>query len=124
MKTKVQTVLVQFGMDFGGGPSRGRRQAESLEFRFHRFHRDNPHVYRRLVELAREAQAKGHARYSIDGLFHVLRWEQPITTDTSEVFRLNNDYRSLYARLIMKQEPDLASFFETRELKAVQKVAA
>jgi hypothetical protein len=29
-------------------------------------------------------------------------------------FKLNNDYRAPYARLIMRREPDLDGLFETR----------
>jgi hypothetical protein len=49
----------------------------------------------------------------------VLRWEwQGATTDPNAEWKLNNNYRSRFARLIMDNEPDLAGVFETRELKA------
>ena len=33
-------------------------------------------------------------------------------------FKLNNDFTSRYARLIMQQEPDLEDFFEVRVLRS------
>lgn len=34
-----------------------------------------------------------------------------------EPFKLNNDFRSRYTRLLMQQEPELQGFFETRTLR-------
>jgi hypothetical protein len=49
----------------------------------------------------------------------VLRWEwQGATSDPTAAYRLNNNYRSRYVRLIEANEPDLADVFEKRELKA------
>ena len=51
-------------------------------------------------------------------LFEVLRWEWIIRglPDTAEEFKLNNNYTSRYARLIMESEPGLEGVFETRRL--------
>lgn len=81
--------------------------------RFARFHAANPHVYDRLVELAREWKRRRGERVGIGMLFEVLRWEVAMQTSGDE-FRLNNDFRSYYARLIMQREGDLAGIFETR----------
>lgn len=86
-----------------------------LERAFVDFHANNPHVYERLVKLARDLVARGHRKLGIGMLYEVVRWMQYMeTTDTD--FKLNNNHRSRYARLIMSQEPDLAEVFETREL--------
>lgn len=85
--------------------------------RFWEFHRANPWVYDALVKLTRDWLALGHERIGIGMLFEVLRWERGQTTVGDE-FKLNNTYRSRYVRLIIRREPDLASAFETRELKA------
>lgn len=80
---------------------------------FEKFHADNPHVYERLRSLALELVEKGHDHYSIKGLFEVLRWEYALTTRGSN-FKLNNNYTALYARMLMDNEPILASFFRVR----------
>lgn len=89
---------------------------ESLDDRFWAFHQANPHVYRALVALARQLKQAGRRRFGIKALFERLRFEAALQTWGDE-FRLNNNYHSRYARLIMRQEPDLAGFFETRELQ-------
>lgn len=89
----------------------------TIEQAFWRFHAENPDVYRELVVLARRAVAAGQTKLGIGMLFEVLRWERSLRTGGDE-FRLNNNYRSYYARLIMLREPDLAGIFETRKLHA------
>jgi hypothetical protein len=88
----------------------------SLAEKFRRFHETHPHVYEALVELAREWQARTGTRCSIAALFERARWE--LALNTTETPRLNNSYRSFYARLIMAQEPDLAGVFEVRRSAA------
>lgn len=91
---------------------------ETIGDRFTRFHADNPKVYEALVRLARIAKSKGHKTVGMKMLFEVVRWEVYLET-TDPNFKLNNVFTSRYARLIMKQEKDLADFFETRELKSL-----
>lgn len=89
----------------------------SIEEAFWTFHNANPDVYRRLVKLARDLVARGHRTIGIGMLFEVLRWHHAMTTvDTESSFKLNNNYRALYARLIMVREADLDGKFNTRRL--------
>lgn len=37
-----------------------------------------------------------------------------LTERFGDEYKLNNDYRAFYARLLMANEPELAGFFETR----------
>lgn len=91
----------------------------SIEQRFEAFHDANPWVYDELVRMAREAHRAGRERIGIAMLFEVLRWRWTLhTTDPSSKFKLNNSYRSRYARRIMGVEHDLAEIFDTRELKS------
>lgn len=85
--------------------------------RFEAFHQANPWVYRWLVNEARRLHQAGHTRIGIGMLFEVLRWDWMRQTVAGD-FKLNNNYRSRYARLIMEQERDLAGVFETRMLRA------
>lgn len=88
----------------------------SLDAKFWRFHKGHPEVYRQLVGMSREAVGAGRDRLAIGMLFEVIRWHRVIEPDSTEEFKLNNNYRSRYARLIMEQEPDLDGVFATREL--------
>lgn len=90
---------------------------ETIEQRFQRFHRRNPHVYDLLRKMAL-ALYKNNQRMGMKGLFEVLRWNYMFTTSDPD-FKLNNNYTSLYARLLMEQEPALRGFFETRRRRAI-----
>lgn len=99
-----------------------REEAEagpvSIDRRFQAFHAGNPGVYEALVRLAREARAQGLERVGIGLLWEVLRWELLHKRVEADGYKLNNIYRSRYARLIMANEPDLAGVFEVRELRS------
>lgn len=84
-----------------------------LESAFTTFHEANPHVYHLIVRFAREKKRAGFKHYGIAGVFERVRWEMPITTE-GDAFKLNNNYRAFYARLVMAECPDLAGFFHTR----------
>lgn len=84
--------------------------------RFLKFHEENPHVYQQLARLARQWKAAGHRKIGIATLFEVLRWETGLVTRDDEGYKLNNSYRSRYARMLMMNEPDLVDFFEIRSL--------
>lgn len=88
---------------------------ETLEERFRRFHALNPHVYRSLRHLAYEERGAGITRGSINRLYEVLRHRQALET-RGDPWKLNNSYRSFYARLLMQSEPNLSGWFETRRL--------
>lgn len=90
---------------------------ESIQTRFERFHAENPGVYCYLVVFARQLLAKGHRKASISLLVERVRWQVAMTT-TDPDWKINNSFRSRYARKIMDENPDLAGFFETRSLIA------
>jgi hypothetical protein len=78
------------------------------------FHSTNPHVYERLVEYARQVQRAGYTSYGIGALWERLRWYFDIeTADPNSAFKLNNNYRAYYARLLML-EPGLSGLFHLR----------
>jgi hypothetical protein len=90
---------------------------DSIQRRFNKFHFSNPHVYRALVALARKAKASGIKTYGIAGLYEKLRWDMNVeTVGVTEQFKLSDNFKSRYARLIMSQERDLAGFFTTKKL--------
>lgn len=94
------------------------RFAESIQQKFERFHRTNPHVYEELRRMAFDLKAKGHAKIGIGMLFEVLRWNHYINTTDTSGFKLCNNYRSRYARMIMDREPTLRGIFSTKSLTA------
>ena len=94
------------------------RRNFTVDERFAAFHRANPHIYRKLVNLCREVKGAGHEHYSVKALFERLRWWHHIELKSKEPFVLNNDFTSRYARAIMMCEPDLSCFFEVRKLRS------
>lgn len=85
--------------------------------RFLKFHASNPEVYKNLVRLAREFRMGNNVnrKMGIAMLFEVLRWNYYLNVAFGdEEFKLSNDFRAPYARLIMQQEPDLVDAFNTK----------
>lgn len=80
---------------------------------FERFHAANPEIYDLLVKYARELRAARRRRGGIRMIWERMRWDLAIQTQ-GDSFKLNDHYTSFYARLIMRQEPDLDGFFSTR----------
>lgn len=97
-----------------GGPTIDR----SIQGRFERFHRDNPQVFTELVRRAKALHERGWNNIGIALLWESMRYDAMLTTDPSEdTYKLSNDYRSRYARLIMETEPELEGFFTVRSLR-------
>jgi hypothetical protein len=91
---------------------------QSIAERFEVFHRENPHVYRTLVRLARQwVTSTGKRKLGIKSLFEVTRWQLAIETSDPD-YKLNNNFTAFYARLIHNQEPDLDGLFNVRASEA------
>ena len=90
----------------------------TIKERFEAFHLANPHVYAAIVRMSLKAQARGIERWSMKGIFEVLRWTTHVETKTGDGWKLNNVFTAHYARMVMDREPELAGFFETRERRA------
>ncbi len=91
----------------------------TLSARFETFHRENPRVYALLVRFARQLQARGYEHAGMKAIWERMRWEMGLETIDPDGFKLNNDFTSRYARLIMANEPELDGFFRTRRLTAL-----
>lgn len=80
------------------------------------FSRREPPRLREVEAPGVQAQGAGVERYGIKALWEVLRYEESVqTTAAASSYRLNNNFTSMYARLLMAQEEDLEGFFELRE---------
>lgn len=89
----------------------------SINAAFEEFHRLNPEIYARLVILSRTALAAGRIRIGIGALWERMRWDYMLSS-TGDMYKLNNNFRSRYARLIAKNEPQLSSLFAFRTLRS------
>jgi hypothetical protein len=88
-----------------------------IQLEFERFHARHPEVLDALVLLLRRARDKGFRRMGIGACFEILRWESGIG-DERGIYKLNNNLRSRYARLIKEREPQLGQMLETRRLRS------
>lgn len=89
----------------------------TLQQRFEAFDAANPHVMVALESLARDWFNAGHSCLGISMLFETLRWQAGIQT-RGDAYRLNNDFRSRYARRLIEANPEWTDRIKTRVLKA------
>ena len=89
----------------------------SIDRAFWKFHKGNPKVYQKLVQLTQEAKAAGRNKIGMKMLFEVARWQHLVHTRGDD-YALNNNYTSRYARIIAEEYPELASMFEIRRIRS------
>ena len=104
------TTLTQPPLDF----TRPITRAE----KFQEFHTANPHVFENLEELAFKLLNRGVKHFGISLLYENLRWHFLMTT-TDQEFRLNNNFRSHYARLLIERHPEWADVLDIREMRSL-----
>jgi hypothetical protein len=67
---------------------------------------------------ALEKLERGQA-FGIAALFERVRWDAPFRIEKDDAgYRLNNDFRSLVARELIREMPSLANLIETREMRS------
>lgn len=101
---------------FGVRPGMGDDEYDALAA-FAVFHAENPHVYEHLHRRALAQVRRGVFRGSIARLVEDLRAD-PLVNTSGDDFKVNNTHRAHYARLLMRNEPELRGFFEVRASKA------
>lgn len=84
-----------------------------IEWDFKRFHEKHPHVYAELERMALRWAAHGAVRVGIARLAEAVRYSTVRTDDTLQ-FKINNNHRSLYARLLIHRHAHLRELIETR----------
>jgi hypothetical protein len=90
----------------------------TIQAKFEQFHRQNPHVYQALVNLALAEVAQGARIVRTKWLFEQLRSQGCATvTAPGEEYRLNNIFTRCYARLL-DQEPGLTGRIPMRAIKS------
>jgi len=95
---------------------------ETIEARFQAFHAAHPEVYTRLRIYALELVNAGWEHFGISVVWERVRYETMLGAHAGEdSFKLNDHFRSRYARLLIDQEPRLAEVFTTRQLRSASK---
>ena len=87
----------------------------SLDERFERWARENPGIVEHFLRYARELKGSGVRHYGIKSIAERVRWHVRVESRDQD-FKINNNYVSRLARLLVKRDPSLEGLFETRRL--------
>jgi hypothetical protein len=99
----------------------------SIQSSFEEFHRLNPQVWEKFVELAMSAVRRGKTKISFKLIMNVIRWEhfmqteEPVSLFHPQLpakFKINDAYGSRYARLFATSFPEHADKIEFRKLRS------
>ncbi|MFF8769051.1 hypothetical protein [Kitasatospora sp. NPDC015120] len=90
---------------------------QTIQERFEQFHDLNPWVLTELERLTAECIEARFSKISLGMLFELVRYSYGRATLSADDFRLNNDFRSRYARLLIERHPEWGSHIEVRALR-------
>lgn len=82
--------------------------------RFRKYHQENPGIFMEFENRAQEMRRAGKNRYGSRGILEVIRWHINLRKN-GDVFKINNDYAPLYARLLIYKDESFRPFFELRD---------
>lgn len=95
----------------------------TIEGRFLAFHQAHPEVYEELRDLALALAAEGWTHFGVSTCWEVLRYRTMLGAKPEEDrFKLNDNYKSRYARLLADQVPALREVFELRALRSAARL--
>ena len=114
----------------GGGPRKNHQNINllllktdedimTLSERFIAFDRKNPHIYGLFCKYTNEAIGSGKTKLSHWLVINRIRWDAEVTTNTTEPYKISNDFIALYARKFIHDHPNHAEFFDIKEMKRV-----
>jgi hypothetical protein len=90
---------------------------DSIQDAFTDWLTENKPVVDAVIRYAREARAAGYKHYGIKAVVERVRWHFHVERKEQADFKINNNYTSRLARLLMSLEPELKGMFELRKLK-------
>lgn len=131
--TRSRTSARQIDLELTGDTLAGRLRDEEAELDAHPaglaprddrveraflvYHARHPWVAARLLSIVRRYHEAGRRR-GIGFFFEVLRHERLMNWNDGDGFKLNNNFRSRYARLLEREHVELRGFFRKRRLRA------
>lgn len=89
----------------------------SIQERFDKFDKDNPKIFGLYKRFAFKFLETGKKKCGIGLITERIRWEVTVET-TGKDFKISNDFRSRYARKLMREVPGLEGLFNTKKLTA------
>jgi hypothetical protein len=94
--------------------------ASRAEERFQAFLRANPDIYQEFKRRALALHQRGYRHFGAKAIAEAIRYDAAVRglPGEGETYRWNNNYTSRMVRLLISEHPELASFFELRELRS------
>lgn len=86
------------------------------------YHKANPGIYDQFKRFAFELRRAGRDHFGAKAILERIRYETAITG--SGEFKINNNFASCYARLLILDHPEFSEFFETRRTPGTVSEAA
>lgn len=83
--------------------------------RFCEFHGRHPQVWVEFERLALRLIARGHTRYSADGILHVIRFDSDVRVDQADSWKIDNRFSAFYSRMFTLAHC-AHELFETRRI--------
>ena len=90
---------------------------KTADTKFDQHHEKFPEVYEEFCKLAFAMINRGHKHYGAKGIMEVVRWHKSLQYSGRE-FKISNNHTSRYSRKFMKDFPEHAGFFKTKELRS------
>jgi hypothetical protein len=84
---------------------------------FKEFHANNPQVYELFRRFTFQAIDAGRRDFGAKAVVERIRWSTMVETK-GDIFKINNNYTSWYARMFMNDHPEHYGLFQTREAAA------
>lgn len=88
----------------------------SIRDAFHKFNKENPHVFKAFEEQALSAIKKGRKKISSKLIINWIRWNEFLRT-SDQNFKINDAFQSYYARHFVEKYPEYLEYFEFRKLR-------
>lgn len=92
-----------------------RNGQPTIQDRWKAFHAANPDVFDAIRREATRERLAGWKRISINLIFEILRRDPNLQPKGGGDWKLDNTFRALYARELIRQDPVFDGLIETRE---------
>ena len=84
-----------------------------LVMKFEKHNQANPHIYEMFYKYANDLRLAGVKRHGAKSIMERLRWDFAFDTK-GDSFKITNSYTSMYARLLILNQPEFDGFFKLR----------
>lgn len=89
--------------------------------KFNDYHAANPGIYDLFKKYSFDLKVAGRKRYSQWTIINKIRWDNDVNVANS-LFKISNDYISLYARKLVQEHPtEFKDFFKLKKMKKLRK---